>query len=98
MAATHSIESSYFHSFSTSFNKSLKLVRDQGVGGSFQPALGSVLIWVIIYLAKRALLDCVVLIAEVEDVPAQHTGVLAIFTPAAGHLIALVLRHSFEFL
>jgi hypothetical protein len=34
MAATHSIESSYFHSISTSINKPLKLVRDQGVGGS----------------------------------------------------------------
>jgi hypothetical protein len=29
MAATHSIESSYFHSISINFNKSLKLVRDQ---------------------------------------------------------------------
>ena len=34
MAATHSIENSYFHSISTHFNKSLNLVRDQGVGGS----------------------------------------------------------------
>jgi hypothetical protein len=34
VAATHSIESSYFSSISTRFNKSLKLVRDQGVGGS----------------------------------------------------------------
>jgi len=34
MAATHSIESSYSHSISASFNKSLIVVRDQGVGGS----------------------------------------------------------------
>ena len=33
-AATHSIKSSYFLSVSTCFNKSLNLVRDQGVGGS----------------------------------------------------------------
>jgi hypothetical protein len=34
MAATHSIEISYFHSISIGFNKPEKLVRDQGVGGS----------------------------------------------------------------
>jgi hypothetical protein len=34
MAAAHSIESSYFHSISTNFNKLLNRVRDQGAGGS----------------------------------------------------------------
>jgi hypothetical protein len=34
MAATRSIKSGYLHSISTDFNKSLKLVLDQGVGGS----------------------------------------------------------------
>jgi len=34
LAATHSIENSYFHSISIDFNKSQNLVRDQGVGGS----------------------------------------------------------------
>ena len=31
MAATHSIENSYFHSISTCFNRSQNLVRDQGL-------------------------------------------------------------------
>jgi hypothetical protein len=34
MAATRSIESSYFHSISTDFNKPQNPVRDHGVGGS----------------------------------------------------------------
>jgi hypothetical protein len=34
MAATHSIENTYFHSISMHFNRSKNLVRDQGVGGS----------------------------------------------------------------
>ncbi len=34
MTAAHSIQSSYKQPISTDFNNSLKLVRDQGVGGS----------------------------------------------------------------
>ena len=34
MAATHSIENCYFHSISTDFNNTQKLVREQGVEGS----------------------------------------------------------------